>query len=139
MESSMGFMAVFAVSGSVILIARQVHKRLVSDFMKKLEHELGGIGMKNIQYELESKNFGRKKKVRFADDVMEPSSNNKEYRRRHLTKAANGDKSLKMEECDHVTSENLYGAQLEDTMPLNRQILYKGVLQYKSLLKGTMA
>ncbi|KAK9290417.1 hypothetical protein L1049_008586 [Liquidambar formosana] len=43
MGSSMGvgFMAVFAVSGSVVLIALQVHKRLLSDFMKKIEFELG--------------------------------------------------------------------------------------------------
>ena len=39
----LGFMAAFAVSGSVVLIARQVHKRLVSDFMKKFEFELMGM------------------------------------------------------------------------------------------------
>lgn len=44
MEGSVGagFMAVFAVSGSVVFIAREVHKRLLSDFMKKIESELGG-------------------------------------------------------------------------------------------------
>ena len=36
-----GFMAVFAVSGSVVLLAHQVHKRLLSNFMKKIEFELG--------------------------------------------------------------------------------------------------
>jgi len=39
----LGFMAAFAVSGSVVLIARQVHKRLLSDFMKKMEVELAGM------------------------------------------------------------------------------------------------
>lgn len=38
-----GFMAVFAVSGSVALLAMQVHKRLLSDFMKKMEFEIGNI------------------------------------------------------------------------------------------------
>lgn len=38
----MGFMAVFAVSGSVVLVASQVHKRLLSDFMKKIESEICG-------------------------------------------------------------------------------------------------
>ncbi|KAF5747751.1 hypothetical protein HS088_TW05G00478 [Tripterygium wilfordii] len=72
MESTgVGFMAVFAVSGSLVLIARQLHRRLVSDFMKKIEFELSGSARCN----------GRKK-VKFAEDVMEPSSNNKEYRRR---------------------------------------------------------
>lgn len=36
-----GFIAVFAVSGSVVLLAHQLHKRLLSDFMKKMEFELG--------------------------------------------------------------------------------------------------
>ncbi|XVF76033.1 hypothetical protein PTKIN_Ptkin13bG0235000 [Pterospermum kingtungense] len=74
MEGSVGvgFMAVFAVSGSVVFIAREVHKRLLSDFMKKIELELGG-----------SENCQGKKRVRFADDVKEPSSNNKEYRKRN--------------------------------------------------------
>ena len=45
MMSSMGvgFMAVFAVSGSVVLLVHQVHKRLLSDFMKKFESEFGTI------------------------------------------------------------------------------------------------
>lgn len=38
-----GFMAVFAVSGSAVLIALQLHKRLLSDFMKKIESEIGGM------------------------------------------------------------------------------------------------
>ena len=44
MEGSVGvgFMAVFAVSGSVVFIAREVHKHLLSEFMKKIEFELGG-------------------------------------------------------------------------------------------------
>lgn len=44
MESSLGvgFMAVFAVTGSVVILAHQIHKRLLSDFMKDIEFELGG-------------------------------------------------------------------------------------------------
>ncbi|KAG2683168.1 hypothetical protein I3843_10G020300 [Carya illinoinensis] len=76
MEGSVGvgFMAVFAVSGSVVLLVHQVHKRLLSDFMKKVESELGS-----------GKRRANKKKVRFADDVKEPSSNNKEYRKRQYS------------------------------------------------------
>ncbi|KAF9680775.1 hypothetical protein SADUNF_Sadunf06G0156600 [Salix dunnii] len=69
-----GIVAAFAVSGSVVLIARQLHKRLLSDFMKQMEFELGGS----------RRACQDKKRVRFADDVMEPSSNNKEYRRRRI-------------------------------------------------------
>lgn len=38
----LGLMAVVAVSGSVVFIANKVHKRLLSDFMKKIEFELAG-------------------------------------------------------------------------------------------------
>ena len=41
----MGIMAAFAVSGSVVLIACQLHKRLLSDFMKQMEFELGGTSV----------------------------------------------------------------------------------------------
>lgn len=41
-SNGVGLMAVVAaVSGSVVLVAIQVHKRLVSEFLKKLEFELG--------------------------------------------------------------------------------------------------
>ncbi|XP_059428475.1 uncharacterized protein LOC132162230 [Corylus avellana] len=85
-----GFIAVFAVSGSVVLLVHQAHKRLLSDFMKKVESELG-----TTTFYAHAKNklngSGKcqpKKKVRFADDVKEPSSNNKEYRQKHVLKHA---------------------------------------------------
>lgn len=40
-EALTGFMTVFAVSGSVVILAHQFHKRLLSDFMNKMEFELG--------------------------------------------------------------------------------------------------
>lgn len=36
-----GYVAAFAVSGSVVLLALQVHKRLLSNFMKQMEFEIG--------------------------------------------------------------------------------------------------
>lgn len=38
---SAGYVAAFAVSGSVALLALQVHKRLLSNFMKQMEFEIG--------------------------------------------------------------------------------------------------
>lgn len=42
MDSSMktGLMAVCAVSGSVAFVAMQVHKRLLSKFMERMEFEI---------------------------------------------------------------------------------------------------
>ncbi|CAN8278924.1 unnamed protein product [Cochlearia groenlandica] len=77
MESSLGFMAVFAVSGSVVFLASQFHKRLLSDYMDKFDFEIRS--RENV--------LMKKKKVRFAADVVEPSGNNKEYRRRFSAKA----------------------------------------------------
>ncbi|OAY43034.1 uncharacterized protein LOC110621706 [Manihot esculenta] len=113
----LGFMAAFAVSGSVVLIARHVHKHLVSDFMKKIEFEL--VGSKRCQ---------AKKRVRFAEDVIEPSSNNKQYRDRHLARIAEGSQMMNRN----------YGPKFMEAMPVNRQILYKGILEYKTL-KGCVA
>ncbi|XP_057512647.1 uncharacterized protein LOC130794711 [Actinidia eriantha] len=95
-------MAVFAVSGSVVLLAHQVHKRLLSNFMKKIEFELVG-----------SHKDHAKKKVRFAANVAEPSSDHKGFRKKHFPAAK----------------------KVLDTMPLNRQILYKGIIEYR-VLKG---
>ncbi|KDP35764.1 hypothetical protein JCGZ_10844 [Jatropha curcas] len=98
-STGLGFMAAFAVSGSVLLIARHVHKR--------------------------SKRCEGKKRVRFADDVIEPSGNNK-----HLSKIAEGSGSG-----GHVINNYMqsYSAKLLEDMPLNRQILYKGIIEYKAL------
>ncbi|KAI3985012.1 hypothetical protein MKX01_004780 [Papaver californicum] len=108
MENSVGFMTVFAVSGSVVLVALQVHKHLLSDFMKKVELELGTTGVGKVQ---------QKKKVCFADDVIKPSSNNKEYRRQR--------------QCQMINP----GEELEHKIPENRRALYEGNVQSK-ILKG---
>ncbi|XP_075104158.1 uncharacterized protein LOC142178472 [Nicotiana tabacum] len=111
MEKSLGsaFVAVFAVSGSVVLLAMRVHKHLLSDFMNKLQ-------------ELEIDKDQTKKKVIFSNKVVElGSENNKDE----------GD--------DHISRKHMinYGESSDDesleSMPLNWQALYKGILHNKTL------
>ncbi|KAK1563760.1 hypothetical protein Q3G72_032460 [Acer saccharum] len=118
MEGSMrmGFMAVFAVSGSVVLVANQVHKHLLSDFMNKIESELCRSEIRCSEV---------KKRVRFAEDVMEPSSDNKEYRKKkQSTKAVRG---------HNHDEKKLMKMDVGENMPLNRQMLYRGIIEYKSI------
>ncbi|TKY61891.1 hypothetical protein E2542_SST11744 [Spatholobus suberectus] len=81
MENPMrlGLMAVVAVSGSMVFLVHQVHKRLLSNFMEKFEFEMGGI-----LYAHGQKDFGgsekhqAKKKVRFANEALENKSGHRE-------------------------------------------------------------
>ncbi|KAF7145566.1 hypothetical protein RHSIM_Rhsim04G0135100 [Rhododendron simsii] len=107
-----GFIAVFAVSGSVVLLAHQLHKRLLSDFMKKME------------FELVASPKCHSKKVRFSEDivVLELSSKNKWYLEKHPSKLADQNSMI-----TSLTAEKELGS-----MPLNRQVLYKGILKYRT-------
>ncbi|KAI4364156.1 hypothetical protein MLD38_020286 [Melastoma candidum] len=115
MENMMGsaeFLTVVAVSGGVAYIAVQAHKRLLSDFMDKIHSRFEGEGQQQRRSWAEKK---AEKKVHFAGDVAEPSSNNRDYRRRR--RAATGKSSGQV-----------------DQMPMNRQVLYRGIMKQKTLL-----
>ncbi|XP_061372164.1 uncharacterized protein LOC133314665 isoform X4 [Gastrolobium bilobum] len=121
MENSMrfGLMAVFAVSGSMVLLVHQVHKRLLSNFMKKFEFEMGGPEKHQI-----------KKKVRFAKQVLELPLENKSYGRK-VTRA----QRVKSEDIWVMENTQKWrrGPKLEDIMPPNRAVLYRGIMKYKTL------
>ncbi|PKI35277.1 uncharacterized protein LOC116207722 isoform X2 [Punica granatum] len=147
-NGSVGVLAVCAVSWSVALIALQAHKRLLSDFMKKIDSELHG-GEKCDQ-------SCKVKKVRFAEDVVEPSSDNKEYRRRRRNKGGgtrsscipngNGDgifligNRMTMQEEDRRLPFNgrlcSFADDQHNNMPLNRQVLYRGIIEHRMLKAG---
>ncbi|KAG8376836.1 hypothetical protein BUALT_Bualt09G0105300 [Buddleja alternifolia] len=106
-----GFMAVFAVSGSVVFLALQAHKYLLSNFMKKMELEFNN-----------STGSGKhepKKKVRFADDVVDRTSE-KAYGKKHLSRPA------------AAVSRPSNDETLE-AMPENWQVMYKGILRHRNL------
>ncbi|CAI9273071.1 unnamed protein product [Lactuca saligna] len=103
-----GFMTVFVVSGSVVLLAHQFHKHLLSDFMKKMEFELGST--KNQT----------KKKVRFSNEASKVLSAN--YKESQWSKVA------------MVDMEDFCGdkKKCRKTMPLNWQVMYKGIIDYRN-------
>ncbi|KAL0426617.1 UNVERIFIED_CONTAM: hypothetical protein Slati_2836500 [Sesamum latifolium] len=115
MDSSLGtgFMAVFAASGSVVLLAMQVHKRLLSNFMKQMEFEF-----KNPTVEAKDE---PKKKVRFANEetVADQRSCGKKSMSRPAAAAGAAAR--------YNNDQNLEG------MPQNWQVMYKGILQDRNL------
>ncbi|CAN1144236.1 hypothetical protein LINPERPRIM_LOCUS26904 [Linum perenne] len=116
MENSMGvgLMAAFAVSGSVVLISTQFHKRLQSKFMNKIESELGGRRRIHGKGKKQRKMM---KRVRFAEDVTQLSP----------VSAL----SPVSEEC-YEDEEDEEG-EILGAMPVNRQILYKGIMDYRTM------
>ncbi|KAI4300609.1 hypothetical protein L6164_033965 [Bauhinia variegata] len=124
-----GLMAVFAVSGSMVFLVHQVHKRLLSNFMKKFEFEMSGVLYSHHRH----KNFSAsekhhaKKKVRFAKEVMEFPLKEKGYCR-NVNKGQQG-KGVG----DVLVQTKGCGPELEDTMPPNRAVLYRGIMQYRTL------
>lgn len=74
--SCLGLLAVAVVSTSVILVSYRLHRRLEADLRVMILGE--GDGAADQGRRRTKKN----KKVRFAADVAEPSSNSEEYRRR---------------------------------------------------------
>ncbi|PIN07836.1 hypothetical protein CDL12_19593 [Handroanthus impetiginosus] len=75
-----GFMAVFAVSGSVVFLAMQAHKRLLSNFIKEMEFEIKNPITGAAKDE-------PKKKVRFADEAAAE----KTYGKKHPVRATTGE------------------------------------------------
>nr|XP_043631548.1 uncharacterized protein LOC122603000 [Erigeron canadensis] len=101
-----GFMTVFVVSGSVVVLAHQFHKRLLFDFMRKMEFELG------------SRKGQTKKKVRFSDEALKILSHDQKQ---------NKDKVITPNVAK--TTDN---KKCRKTMPLNWQVMYKGIINYRN-------
>ncbi|XP_058106752.1 uncharacterized protein LOC131250150 [Magnolia sinica] len=121
-SDGIGLMAVVAISGSVALVALEAHRRLLAEFLKKVELELGA-----------GRNNQHKKKVRFADDVIEPSSNNKEYRKQHMkisTMMNGGDDRIQV--TVGITGRDSI-KEIASSIPPNRLALYKGIIEQRMI------
>ncbi|KAI3841458.1 hypothetical protein MKX03_021107 [Papaver bracteatum] len=115
-----GFMTVFIeVLGSVVLVDLLARKRLLSYFMSKAGLELGSAGVGNVR---------QKKKVRFADDVIEPSSNNKEYRKQKRPRSNIIYGTIKFGHII-VPCQIILDEKLKNKMPQSRRALTKELLR----------
>ncbi|KAK4777515.1 hypothetical protein SAY87_017702 [Trapa incisa] len=105
-------MAICAVSGSVALLAFQAYKRLLSDFMKRMEHELGRTGS--------VKSRRRRPRVRFTDEssLCEPTELG-------VPKKARGGGQSEQPPLS--------------SMPFNRQVLYRGIMRYRNIRRHHMS
>eukprot|EP01018_Ginkgo_biloba_P010651 Gb_04730 [translate_table: standard] len=130
-----GILTVIAVSGSVIILALGRHKLLMEPKPPHHEHSVEGGGQNEANsYGRRSclssgKKCSRRKKVRFAEDVVEPCGNNNEYRRRHTVGIGRRFKYLGdskgVYDCKPHTLANY------SNIPPNRLVLYNGMLQYR--------
>ncbi|XP_027939486.1 uncharacterized protein LOC114193734 [Vigna unguiculata] len=130
MEKSMrlGLMAVVAVSGSMAILVQQVHKRMLSNFMKKFEYQMGGIlyahGQKNL---CGPEKHEANKKVRISKEALEDWS----YGRgdRMITTRVGRIKAEQFWEMENVERDE---PKLEKMMPTNRKVLYRGIMKYRN-------
>ncbi|KAL8152575.1 hypothetical protein V2J09_010335 [Rumex salicifolius] len=105
--------AIAAVSGAaVILLALKLHKSLPPS-SPEIQFRTDSSPPPRSCISTGEKKV-KKKKVRFAKDVVEPSGNNEEFRRRIKSAAANS---------------ALASTVAREKMPANRAALYNGILR----------
>ncbi|KAL8247945.1 hypothetical protein R6Q59_009161 [Mikania micrantha] len=113
--------AMAAVSGTILLLAFRLHKPPTT-----VDHHPRPC-ISSDRKKREKKN----KKVHFAEDVMEPSGNGEEFRRRlqakNLRQSHSFSSTLKDEGCKKKIVKNYKG------IPANRMALYSGILRDRSV------
>ncbi|KAI9121896.1 hypothetical protein K1719_006585 [Acacia pycnantha] len=135
MEESLGLglMAVCAVSGSMMLLVHHVHKHLFSNFMKDFEFQMGGFLRPHHNAHRKHNLCGHKhqKKLRFCEVALEKTKNCG----RKATKPGRREATVDMERMALVregVQKYRSGPRLEDMMPPNRAVLYKGLIKYRT-------
>ncbi|XP_031477798.1 uncharacterized protein LOC116248907 isoform X2 [Nymphaea colorata] len=105
---AMGFVSLLALSGGIFYVALKAHQQLVSDFNNQIRRELA-----------QKKRRPKIKRVRFADDVLEPSSDNQAYRKRRP--------KMTSSRLPAINEREHEGGDVPPGMPLNRVALYRGM------------
>ncbi|KVI01319.1 uncharacterized protein LOC112501263 [Cynara cardunculus var. scolymus] len=114
--------AMAAVSGTVLLLAFRLQKQPTTAVAGAAKFSVTHHPRPCISIDGKKKVKKKKKKVHFAEDVMEPSGNGEEFRKRLQSKNFN-----KMR-----TSSSLFkdeGGKKKIVMPANRMALYAGILR----------
>ncbi|XP_023773063.1 uncharacterized protein LOC111921713 [Lactuca sativa] len=125
--------AMAAVSGTVLLLAFRLQKQPSTAAVTTVQFSIIPHPRPCISSD-GKKREKKHKKVHFAEDVMEPSGNGEEFRRRLQSK------NLSQNRC---YSSNLKdeGAQKKivknEGIPANRMALYSGILRDRGLHRGS--
>eukprot|EP01018_Ginkgo_biloba_P010653 Gb_04731 [translate_table: standard] len=160
-SQEIGFIAVMAVSGSVVLLALGRHRELLYG---PKESKVKGFSQRSCLSA--GRKCGRKKKVHFAQDVVEPRGDNEDYRRRHtlamMRRLGSENENIYSDICTSKLQEGAgmdedvsdsrqvsgtRGKRVRDckiqreikqpNIPANRLALYKGMLQYRSQTRAS--
>ncbi|XP_071737218.1 uncharacterized protein [Rutidosis leptorrhynchoides] len=117
--------AMAAVSGTVILLAFRHHKEPTTSVVRPTKFTTTHHPRPCISVD-GKKRVKKKKKVHFAEDVMEPSGNGEEFRK--------GLQSKNFPKL--ITNSSLIedeGGNKKFSMPANRMALYSGILRDRSI------
>lgn len=121
MESSSlgaGLLVVCAVSGGVVLLSLQFQKGLLCDFMKEIEFRF--LGTKKYK--------AKRRSIWRENNTTNPSQSDNGFPTTRIPKPDEGHQVRSSNQC--VMEDRVL--ELE-AMPLNRQALYRGILQNKHL------
>ncbi|KAJ6912958.1 hypothetical protein NC651_015433 [Populus alba x Populus x berolinensis] len=118
-----------AVSGTVILLAFRLQKSLLpsGQFPIDLHHRIPQSSRQALRscISSEGKKKGKKKRVHFAEDVVDPRGDGQEFRRQHeaifLSQSSCSSSSS--------TSTEFKKNGQQRRMPANRAALYNGILR----------
>ncbi|KAI8570739.1 hypothetical protein RHMOL_Rhmol01G0059800 [Rhododendron molle] len=114
-----------AVSGTVILLALRLQKSFPAAQFQSSSPQLPRSCISSDGKKREKK----KKRVQFAEDVVDPVGNSDEFRRQHNTVAATTTNSDGLDSNSSSKEERRERKREVRGMPANRAALYNGILR----------